>query len=460
MVNDSISSLVNKQRDFFQSGKTRDIDFRIQQLKRLAAVIEENEADILQALHFDLGKSELEGYMTEVGFVKSELNFMIKNLPRWARPQKVKTPLVYFGAKSYIYSDPLGLVLIIGPWNYPFQLIIAPLIGAIAGGNCAVLKPSEIAPSVSGVVKKMMTENFPEEYIAVVEGGVPECSALLENRFDHIFYTGGPVVGRIIMEAASKHLTPVTLELGGKSPCIVDYNIDFNYAARRIAWGKFLNAGQTCVAPDYLMVHKQIKDKFLDCLKEAVNEFYGPDPMKSRDYSRIINDKHFERLQGLLNNGNIVCGGETRGEDRYIAPTIIDNISPTDPVMQEEIFGPILPVLEYEDLDEVICFINKRPKPLALYFFSRDYKKQEKVLRETTSGGVSINDTLSHMTTPYLPFGGIGESGMGKYHGEASFNTFVHKKSVLKNTFWFDLKVKYPPYTVSLQRIKKLMKFM
>lgn len=458
MDRNDIKEVLDEQRRYFQSGESRSVDFRLWQLGKLKVAVEKYEKEIIAALNDDLGKSDLESYTTEIGFVIAEINFMLKNLRRFAKAQKVKTPLLYWGGKSYIYSDPLGLALIIGPWNYPFQLMIAPLIGAIAGGNCAVLKPSEYAPQSSAVIKKIISENFPEEYIAVIEGGAEESTALLQERFDHIFFTGGPMVGRIVMQAAARNLTPVTLELGGKSPCIVDSNVNIKYVAQRIAWGKFLNAGQTCVAPDYLLLDKKIKDELLQELKQAVNDFYGFDPQISKDYSRIINERHFFRLSNLLGQGNVICGGQTDQEQRYIAPTIITDIGPDDMIMQEEIFGPILPVLEYEKLDEVIEFVNSRPKALALYFFSQDRRQQKRILKETSSGGVCINDTLIHITSHHLPFGGAGESGMGNYHGKASFDSFVHKKSVLKNTLSYDLRLKYPPYTISLERMKKILK--
>lgn len=455
-----INELLNKQRAYYASGITKDPDFRLYQLKKLSSAMDTYEKDILHALQADLHKPCLEGYTSELGFVNSEIDYMISKLHRFARPQKVRTPLAYLGAKSRIYSDPLGLVLIIGPWNYPFHLMIAPLVGAIAGGNCSILKPSEYAPHVSKVIKEMISAAYAEEYVAVVEGDENECSALLQERFDHIFFTGGATVGRIVMQAASRHLTPVTLELGGKSPCIVDSSCNIEQAARRICWGKFLNSGQTCVAPDYLLAEGKIKEELVKAIKNNIRGFYGDDPFNSPDYPRIINERHFNRLQAYLDDGVILCGGQSKQEDLYIAPTLLDQVSPDAPVMQEEIFGPILPVMEYQSLDEAIHFVNQRPKPLALYFFSRDKQKQEKVLRETSSGGVCINDTLSHITTQHLPFGGVGESGMGRYHGQASFDTFVHKKSVLKGSYLFDLNIKYPPYNTPVEKMKKLMKFM
>ncbi|MDD2586493.1 MAG: aldehyde dehydrogenase [Syntrophomonadaceae bacterium] len=456
---DSIKKLVEKQKMYFNSGTCKSIKFRIEQLKKLQKMINSNEKNLLAALKSDLGKSEAEGYLTEIGFVATEINYMMRKLPEFSRPAKVRTSLAYLGARSYIYSDPLGMVLIIGPWNYPFHLLMAPLVGSIAGGNCSILKPSEYAPNTSELIHNLVKDTFNEEYIAVVEGGIPQSTALLHNRFDHIFFTGSPSVGKIVMESAAQNLTPVTLELGGKSPCIIDKDINIEYTARRIIFGKFLNAGQTCVAPDYLFVHHDIKDKLLERLTQVIREFYST-PRESLDYARIINKQHFRRLTNLLQEGNIVCGGDYEEENLYIAPTIIDDISPDARLMQEEIFGPILPVMEYENLQQAINFVNSKPKPLALYFFSRDKRLQNSILDGTSSGGVCLNDTLSHITTKYLPFGGIGQSGTGNYHGRASFDRFVHKKSVLKQSFIYDLHAKYPPYKIPLSLIKRMLKLL
>lgn len=454
----TIKDLLEKQRAFYDSGATRDISFRIEQLRKLAGAMEKREAAILQALKLDLGKSEAEAYLSEVGISQAELAYIIKNLRAWARPERARTPWLFFGGKSRIYPEPLGQILIISPWNYPFYLSLAPLLGAMAAGNCAVLKPSELAPYTSSLLYKLIAETFDEDYIAVIEGGAAASQLLLEQPFDHIFFTGGTAVGKLVMQAAARSLTPVTLELGGKSPCIVDKDIHLEYAARRIAWGKFMNAGQTCVAPDYLLVQKDIKEALLAKLQEVISSFYGTDPRQCEDYARIINDGHFDRLEALLKDGRIVCGGVKDRAAKYIAPTLMEVVEEDSPLMQEEIFGPLLPVLEYEKLDEAVRFVNSRPKPLALYFFSRSRAKQEQVLRQTTSGGVCINDTLSHITSPELPFGGVGASGIGSYHGRASFEVFSHRKSVLIQPFMFDFTVKYPPYKISLHHIKKLFK--
>ncbi len=452
--------VLNRQREFFRSGATRDVEFRKEQLIKLKDLIVKNEARFLAALRNDLKKSDMEGYLTEVGFVLNELDYMIKKLNKFAHPRAVKTPIAYFGSKSYIMAEPYGVILILSPWNYPFQLTMAPLIGAIAAGNCAIIKPSEHSPHTSDLIEELISEYFDGQYIKVIQGEIPETQALLEEKFDYIFFTGSTFVGKIVMEAASKHLTPVTLELGGKSPCIVDKDIDIELTARRIAWGKFLNAGQTCVAPDYVLVQRAIKEELLDSLKKAVHDFYGENPKDSEYYVRIINERHFDRLTNLLDGGHIVLGGDTDRKDLYISPTILQDVVLDHELMEEEIFGPLLPVLEYDRIEEAVEFVVDRPKPLALYLFTEDMDKKKYVLRNTSSGGVCINDTITHMTTKWLPFGGVGDSGMGRYHGKASFDTFSHEKSVLESGFTFDTKQKYPPYNTPLDKMKKLMRFL
>lgn len=452
------TELIQKQRDFFGSGQSRDLPYRRRQLERLEKMIDNHEKDILNALNVDLGKPIQEGYLTEVGFLKSEIRYLLKNLNRLARPAKVSTPLIYPGARSYIYQEPYGVVLIIAPWNYPLLLLLGPAVGAIAAGNCLVLKPSEFAPSTAELLCHLMERNFPEEYIGTVYGGAKETEQLLQHKFDYIFFTGGITVGKIIMQKAAVHLTPVTLELGGKSPCIVDRDIDIQRTARRIVWGKYVNAGQTCVAPDYLLVNRTIKNELLAEIKKAIVQLYGEEPDQSASYARIINDHHFWRLESFLNDGDLVAGGKRNRAQKYIAPTVIDNVSRDAAIMQDEIFGPLLPVLEYSDLKEAIDYINSAPRPLALYFFSRDRKKQERILQETSSGGVCINDTLIHISTGQLPFGGVGESGMGSYHGQATFATFSHSKSVMKNTFKLQATPHYPPYQLPLKWLKVFQK--
>ena len=454
-LRDRIQTLLHQQRAFFSTRQTQDIDFRLTQLKALKQAILNRQDDIVAAIHADLGKPEFEAYLTEIG-VTQEIDYAIKHLRTWAKPQKVSTSLITFPSSAQIRPGPLGVVLIISPWNYPFQLMIAPLVGAIAAGNCALLKPSELAPHTSQIITQIIQATFAPNYITVVEGGIEASQALLEERFDHIFFTGGTAIGKVIMAAAAQHLTPVTLELGGKSPCIVDRHVHLEHTARRIVWGKFLNAGQTCVAPDYLLVDRQIKPALLTALQKTIDEFYGNDPSQSPDYGRIISDRHFSRLADLL-QGKILIGGETKAEERYIAPTLIDQVSWTDAIMQDEIFGPILPILEYEDLGEAIAQINARPKPLALYLFSKNKQVQNRVLQETSSGGVAINETIMQIAPHALPFGGVGSSGMGSYHGKFSFDTFSHRKSVFYKPFWLDIKLRYAPYAEKLAGVKRIM---
>ncbi|QLE58167.1 aldehyde dehydrogenase [Nostoc sp. TCL26-01] len=440
-----ISDFVEEQRQFFQTNQTKDVDFRIDKLKTLEQAIEGNKGNIIQALKADLHKPGFEAYFEIMG-VLSEIKYTLKHLKNWAKPQKVATPFYQFLSSGHISHEPLGVVLIIGPWNYPINLMLTPLVSAIASGNCAVLKPSELAPHTSSVIADIIQNTFDSSFITVVEGGVETSKELLATSFDHIFFTGGTEVGKIVMSAAAKHLTPVTLELGGKSPCIVDDDINLEYTAKRIVWGKFSNAGQTCTAPDYLLVNRQIKTELLNHIKNQIKQFYGDEPSKIHSYARIINQRHFYRLTELLKDGEIIVGGETDLDNLYIAPTVIDQVSSQDKIMQEEIFGPILPVLEYTHLSEAINLVNKQPKPLALYFFSKNKKHQELILQSTASGGVCINDTLMHMTVPALPFGGVGASGFGRYHGKAGFDNFSYQRGVLNKSFLLDLKWRYPPY--------------
>ncbi len=455
----SIGRLVQDQRDFFNSGVTRDVAFRTKQLKALGTAIYGNRQLILKALKEDLGKPAFEAYVAEVSQVLSDVDTAAKRVRSWARPRRVGTPLFLFPASSYVYPEPLGVALIIGPWNYPMDLVMAPLVGAIAAGNCAVVKPSELAPATSSAVASVIGESFDPTYIAAIEGGPDIARSLLAQRFDHIFYTGGGVVGRLVMEAAARELTPVTLELGGKSPCIVEPDTDLEHAARRIAWGKYFNAGQTCIAPDYLLVNRSVKRELLEALVKYVRLFYGADPSRSPDFARIVNDRHFERVSGLLGQGEILLGGDTDPSTRYIAPTIIDGVRAGDPVMREEIFGPVLPVMEYGELGEAIAFVNERPKPLALYFFSRDRDKQERVLAATSSGGCCMNDVLVHFSNSSLPFGGVGMSGFGKYHGKWGFDSFSNMKAVVRKSFLLDLYVRYPPYRNTLKWTRKLLRY-
>lgn len=451
-----ISTLLQQQRSFFSTGQTKDLNFRLAQLQRLKQAIIDRQDAILQAVKSDLGRPAFEGYF-EIGTL-GEINLALKQLKSWVKPRRVPTSIEQFPASAWIQPEPLGVVLIIGPWNYPFQLMISPLVGAIAAGNCAILKPSEHAPQTSTVITALIRSTFDPSYVAVVEGDAAVSQALLAEKFDHIFFTGGTAIGKVVMEAAAKHLTPVTLELGGKSPCIVDADINLEQTAKRIAWGKFINAGQTCIAPDYLLVDRKIKSPLLNQIKQAVQEFYGENPATSPDYGRIINQRHLSRLTNFLNNGTCILGGQVDETSRYIAPTILDDVSWQDPIMQEEIFGPILPVLTYDSLDEAIVRINERPKPLALYFFSQDSQKQQHILQSTSSGGVCLNDTIMQVGVWGLPFGGVGDSGMGSYHGKASFDTFSHQKSILKRSTWFDLGWRYAPYKPErLNQIKRIV---
>lgn len=455
---ESYNEIVQKQRAFFRTDKTKTISFRIEALQTLRNAIKSSEAELSQALKDDLNKSEFDAYSTEIGIVLEEIRFTLKHLQNWVKPRRVKTPMTHIGSKSYIYPEPYGVTLIISPWNYPFQLAIAPLIGAIAAGNTAVMKPSELTPKTSAVLARLVKEHFPEEYITVIEGGVETSQALLEEKFDYIFFTGSVPVGKIIMEAASKHLTPITLELGGKSPCIVHEDANLKVAAKRIAWGKFINAGQTCIAPDYLYVHKRIKEEFLNQLKQAIKELYGEKPLKNDSFTRIVSERHFNRLCTFLNNGKVFVGGESSLEKLKIEPTVLMDITWKDKVMEEEIFGPILPVLDFENLKETLSEINQHPKPLALYIFSESNQVQETVLESVSFGGGCINDTVYHISSPYLPFGGVGNSGTGAYHGKGSFDTFSHEKSILKQTTRFDIPLRYPNFKNGLKYIKMVFK--
>ncbi|WP_055071603.1 aldehyde dehydrogenase [Clostridium massiliamazoniense] len=455
-----ILEVYNKQKEFFKEGKTLDIEYRLNALKKLKSVIKNNEEEILKALKEDLGKSDFEGYITEVSLIYEEINIALKKLRSWSKNKRAKSPLALFPAKSYVKYEPYGTVLIIGPFNYPFQLNLAPLVGAIAAGNTAMIKPSEYVMATSNIIKKVLEETFDEEYVAYIDPtrGKEVVEELLKMRFDYIFFTGSITVGKIIMKAASEFLTPVTLELGGKSPCIVDSDAKIELAAKRIVWGKLINCGQTCVAPDYIYVHKAVKSKFLEELKKEINKQYGENPKNSEDYGKIVSEREFNRLMSYIEKDNLEFGGNCDLEKLYIEPTILNNITWENKVMKSEIFGPIFPVLEFENLDDVIKEVNDREKPLALYYFSNDKKKIEKVLKCTTSGGMVINDTLMHVSTTYLPFGGVGNSGIGKYHGKNSFYTFSNAKAVVDRGTWYDVPLRYAPFKGKLGLAKKIMK--
>ena len=410
-------------------------------------MLEKHQDELSAALKVDLGRGVEEAWLYDIGFTITEVKLMLKNLKKWTAPRKVPTPMVTKPASSMRVPQPLGVVCVIAPWNYPVQLLLIPAAGAIAAGNAVVMKPSEVSYETSRVLAKIVPQYFTDKAIAIVEGGVQETTELLKQKFDHIFYTGNGAVGRVVMRAAAENLTPVTLELGGKSPTIVDASANIAVAARRIAWAKYVNAGQTCVAPDYVLAHKSIANELVDAIRTSITEFYGEDPHASKDYSRVISPKHFSRLTSLISSGKVAIGGQSEQAERYIAPTVLVDVDQNSAVMQEEIFGPILPVLEVGSIDEAIGFVNSRPHPLALYVFAQDNSVNEKVVAETTSGGVTVNGTIMHMTGPYLPFGGIGESGMGAYHGQSGVDVFQHLKPVLKRSTMLDAPLAYPPYT-------------
>ena len=451
----SITSIVEAQREYFHSGATLDREFREKQLKRLLKAMKEWQKPLCEALWHDLHKSKEEAILTELSIVEGEIKNHLKHLKRWMRRESHPTPLKMTPSRSYTISQPLGCSLIVSPWNYPVQLLLNPLVGAISAGCTAILKPSPYVPQVSEVIEQMIEATFDEKYIAVVQGNREVNTTLLEHRFDIIFFTGSPSLGKLVMEAAAKHLTPVVLELGGKSPCIVDKDANIKLAAQRIAWGKTLNAGQTCIAPDYLLIHATRQEEFIEEFRAAIERLHGKDPQQSRHYVRMVSDKAFERVTSYLSDGKAVLGGKTDNTERYIAPTLLRNVSPTSPVMQEEIFGPILPMLTFERREEVIKFITEREKPLALYYFG-DEEKGWKILRRTQSGGACINDTIMHIANENIPFGGVGNSGMGSYHGKLSFDAFSHRRAVVCTPTWIDLPFRYMPYKF-FSLVKKIL---
>ena len=442
-----LESLVEKQRAYFAEGKTLPIEGRIRALNRLEQALKNREEELCRALKADLGKSRIESYMCEVGLTLSELGYVKRHLRSWSRDKRVRTPLAQFHARSFTVQEPYGVVLVMSPWNYPVLLTLEPLIGALAAGNCCVVKPSAYSPETSAVMASILREIFPEEYVAVVEGGRQENQGLLAQRFDYIFFTGGVNVGKLVMEKASAHLTPVTLELGGKSPCVIDESANLKLAARRIVFGKYLNCGQTCVAPDYVLVHEKVKERFLEYVKEEITHMYGRKPLENPDYGKIINRKHFDRLLGLIDESKLVFGGESSEETLQIAPSVLDRVTPEDAVMQEEIFGPLLPILTVRSMDEALAFVNARPKPLAFYIFTQNKSVEQMFLRRASFGGGCVNDTIIHLATSAMGFGGVGNSGMGSYHGKKSFETFSHEKSIVKKYTWLDLPMRYQPYT-------------
>ncbi|HNQ88019.1 MAG TPA: aldehyde dehydrogenase family protein [Verrucomicrobiota bacterium] len=454
------AEVIGRQRSFFLTGATRSLEFRRAQLARLREGLEAHEAALLGALHADLRKSPVDAYATEVGLVMGEIGHARRHLGRWMRPERRGTPWFAWPARGEVRSEPHGVALILGPWNYPCQLMLSPLVGALAAGNCAVLKPSEHAPRTAGALEQMVKETFPAEVVTVVSGGRETAEALLVEQFDVVFFTGSSGVGRAVMGAAARHLTPVILELGGKSPCLVAADAPLGTSARRIAWGKFLNAGQTCVAPDHILVDRRVAGALIEALRGAIRAFYGEDPQRSPDYGRIINRAHFDRLTGYLAEGRIVHGGGRDAADLYLEPTILADVPPGSKVMREEIFGPILPVMVCEGMDEAVAMLRGRPIPLALYLFTRDRGLQERVLAATQSGGVCVNDTVVHMIGAGLPFGGQGESGMGAYHGRSGFESFSHRRPVMRRALGFDPRLRYPPTQLTLAAMKRALRYL
>jgi aldehyde dehydrogenase (NAD+) len=461
MTLETIKKSFDMKRDFFDNGWTKSYEFRIEQLKKLKSAIQNNEKEIMEALYLDLHKPEFEAYTSEIGILYEEINEALKHLKSWMKPQKVTTPLVLHPSQSHIYYEPLGIVLIIGPWNYPFQLVLAPLIGAIAAGNCALLKPSDQTPNVSNLVMRMITEIFAEEYISVVQGPGAMVGPMLidQFRFDHIFFTGSPSVGKEIARMAAAHLTPVTLELGGKSPVIVDQSANLDVAAKRLIWAKFFNAGQTCVCPDYLLVHESVKEAFILKMKETIVDYFGDNPIESDSFGRIVSDRRVEALKKILVSGKIIHGGQVVETQKYIAPTLIDDVSMDDLIMNEEIFGPILPIISYSTLNQALGIIRQNRYPLALYLFTENEANEKYFIDNVEFGGGCINNAMIHLVNTGLPFGGVGNSGTGRYHAKYSFETFSHHKSVVKTGNWLDPSLRYAPYKkAKLELAKRFMK--
>ncbi len=457
MTNDEKLKIINAQRDFFKEGRTLNLEFREAALKRLYRAVRKYEKEILEALKKDLGKSRMEGFMCEVGLTLNEISHMLKHLRSYASAKHAITPITNFAAFSFVRPEPYGNVLIMSPWNYPFLLTMDPLVDAIAAGNTAIVKPSAYSPETSKVMERMIRETFPEKYVAVITGGRAENSYLLSQKFDYIFFTGSQAVGKEILKAAAPYLTPVTLELGGKSPCIVDATANIKLAARRIVWGKYLNCGQTCVAPDHILCDESIEDELIAALKKEITRQFGKKAFKNKNYGKMINEKHFERVSKLIDPKKVVIGGQTDRETLRIAPTLMKNVSFDDPVMQEEIFGPVLPVISFSDFDKMISDLQDKDHPLALYIFSRDKKNIRKCLSKVRYGGGCINDTVVHLATPEIPFGGFGESGMGAYHGKYGFETFSHMKSVMDKKNWIDLPMRYQPFRKIYELMLKLV---
>jgi len=446
MNKEQIAEIVEKQRAFFATGATQNVDFRIAALRKLAKAVQENEATIAQALRTDLGKSMEESYMCETGIVLSEISYMLRHVRRFAKEQTVRTPLAQFASRSFKKPMPYGVTLIMSPWNYPLMLSLDPLVDAIAAGNTVVLKPSAYSPSTSKLLGELLRGLFAEEYVAVIEGGREENTHLLDQKFDYIFFTGSKNVGQLVLEKAARHLTPVTLELGGKSPCIVDKSAKLELAARRIVFGKFLNCGQTCVAPDYILCHNSVKDCFLECVKAEIQRQYGNDYLNNPLYGKIISKKHYDRITGLIDSDKVVFGGGFDADSQKIEPTIMDHVTWDDKVMGEEIFGPLMPIIGFDDIEDVIMSVNNHDKPLALYIYAEDKSVIHSVTSQCSFGGGCINDCIIHLATSNMGFGGVGESGMGAYHGKTGFDTFTHYKSMVDKKTWMDLPMRYQPY--------------
>lgn len=458
MKEESIEMIFESQKEYFLSDTTLDLNFRIKSLKVLKQEILNNEKKIQDALFKDLHKSAEEAYITEIGILISEINLFIRKLRKWARVKKVRSSLSCFPSKARIISEPYGVCLIISPWNYPLQLAFSPLIGAIASGNTAIIKPAEYSPNTSLIIKKITDKIFNSNYIKTIIGGRDENQRLLDLAFDYIFFTGSPSLGKIVMEKAAKNLVPITLELGGKSPCLIDQTADIKLSAKRIVFGKFLNSGQTCIAPDHIFIHKDIKEEFIEEVIGVINSFYTENQESSKDYGRVINDVHFDRLSALLDDGDIIYGGKTNKDEKFISPTLIENIKKDSDLLHSEIFGPILPIISFENIDKLLESIRRKPKPLALYIFSNSKQIQNRIISKISSGGVCVNDTIMHIVPQGLPFGGVGNSGMGAYHGKKSFETFSHQRSVLIRKNWLDITLRYPPFNKTKQSlIKKLI---
>ncbi len=458
MESNEIRQIYNQQKEYFNSQATKSYQKRVAALEDLKAVIQQYESRLIKAMQADMAKPETEAAGGEIWYVLEEIDYTLRHLKRWMKPKRKRTPLLHFRASSVIYPEPFGQVLIIAPWNYPFNLLFSPLVGALAAGNTAILKPSELAPQTAKVVEEMIHAKFDAGFLRVVNGGVETAKALLSLPFDYIFFTGGSRVGKIVMKAAAEHLTPVTLELGGKSPAIVDASADLEVAASRIVWGKFFNAGQTCIAPDYVLVEKSVHSDLISKFKQRILTYYGENPQNSPDYARIINQEHFKRLVGLIDPQKTIHGGQVDAEKRFIAPTILDRVTLEDAVMGEEIFGPILPIILYEKLDDALALIQQNPNPLALYLFTRDPAVEKRIIAEVPFGGGCINDVISQVMNEEIPFGGRGMSGMGSYHGKYSFDTFSHDKSIIHRKNWPDVAVRYPPYGVDKKIMRRFFK--